>query len=546
MDVLALILFLSVASLWFFTTEYDSLSGVYGPTCVVNRTQFNLIAAIVFLSALYLEYLFFHRVAEHECAAVVKVDFVPLVVMLVSSLLILGLLKLFRVRGSFCYAFVGSFSSFLLTVSSGGAYEWRYILSFIFAPFFAMLLAVCVRVLLKLFVSGRNIHMVRLSWVMRHVVIAGITLNAAALGFNWGGFLLDAGNVLMAGGGVHVLLLVVLLSGTSMAFHMMEDSDKDDEPSGMFADFSIYAVVSVGLSVALTMIFFSFEYTASLIGLCPVPLSVSAMVIAAVAGVEVVQRSRVVDDEDYVREAVAMAGAPVGGFLLTSAFLYVVSLDGGDNVADFTIIAIAVAGVLCVFFLGYVRRQHAYKEGVDRLLYVQQQQIYEHSRALNDMEMKVVLSENKALHDAVELKKQEVTNVALSIKEQKEYLESLNDIVMKMVKTEDAVEKEELLDKLVMSLKQRLSYDSEVDSQYFYAQAESLHEDFHAKLLSRFPDITQQETRLATMLRLGFSSKYISTLMNVTPKSIEISRYRLRRKLRLSKGDNLVKFLKSI
>ena len=34
--------------------------------------------------------------------------------------------------------------------------------------------------------------------------------------------------------------------------------------------------------------------------------------------------------------------------------------------------------------------------------------------------------------------------------------------------------------------------------------------------------------------------------MNVTPKSIEISRYRLRQKLRLSKGDNLVNFLKSI
>lgn len=81
---------------------------------------------------------------------------------------------------------------------------------------------------------------------------------------------------------------------------------------------------------------------------------------------------------------------------------------------------------------------------------------------------------------------------------------------------------------------------------YFYAQAESLHEYFNAKLAENFPELTQQERRLATLLRLGFSSKYIATLMNITPESVEISRYRLRQKLGLSKGDNLVNFIKSI
>ena len=96
------------------------------------------------------------------------------------------------------------------------------------------------------------------------------------------------------------------------------------------------------------------------------------------------------------------------------------------------------------------------------------------------------------------------------------------------------------------SLRQRLSYERDVDSQYFYAQAESLHEDFNAKLAENHPGLTQQERRLATLLRLGFSSKYIATLMNITPKSVEISRYRLRQKLGLSRGDNLVNYIKSL
>jgi DNA-binding NarL/FixJ family response regulator len=144
------------------------------------------------------------------------------------------------------------------------------------------------------------------------------------------------------------------------------------------------------------------------------------------------------------------------------------------------------------------------------------------------------------------MKKQEVINVALSIVEQREYLESLNQIVARLSKTDDTKEKDNLIAELKSSLNQRLSYDRDVDSQYFYAQAESLHEDFNAKLSEYFPELTPQERRLATLLRLGFSSKYIATLMNITPKSVEISRYRLRQKLGLEKGSNLVNFIKSI
>ena len=179
-------------------------------------------------------------------------------------------------------------------------------------------------------------------------------------------------------------------------------------------------------------------------------------------------------------------------------------------------------------------------------MYAQRQQIYEHSRALSDMELKVVISENQALHNAVEMKKQEVVNVALSIVEQREFLESLSEMIKTLIKTADQKEKEQIISDLDSAVRQRLSYERDVDSQYFYAQAESVHEDFNTKLSENFPDMTQQERRLATLLRLGFSSKYIATLMGITPKSVEIGRYRLRQKLGLSKGDNLVNFIKSI
>ena len=278
----------------------------------------------------------------------------------------------------------------------------------------------------------------------------------------------------------------------------------------------------------------------------PVPLSVSALVMASVAGAETAQRSRMVSDEYYKKEGIAMVAAPAGAFLLTFMMLKIKGVAAEDAMISFVVLAASILILVFLAFAGYARGQRSQREATDRILYAQRQQIYEHSRALSDMELKVVLSENQALHNAVEQKRQEVMNVALSIVEQKEFLESLDDMVSRLAKSDDPNEKDRLVAELSSALKQRLSYDSDVDSQYFYAQAESLHEDFNAKLSENFPNMTQQERRLATLLRLGFSSKYIATLMNITPKSVEISRYRLRQKLGLGKGDNLVNFIKSI
>lgn len=378
---------------------------------------------------------------------------------------------------------------------------------------------------------------------MRFAVIAGLVITAVALGFNWGGFL-AAGAAIIAGqqSSSWIMAVIVMFSIMCLSPFMREESDAN---AGRYSDFSIYAVLSVGYAVACTLLFFSFQSSAGLLGLKPVPLSVGSLVLASIAGVEVVKKAHLVEKDDYAREGLAMILAPLGSMVI-AYLIFIVSGKDDEQIVDFTVMSAAVLMLLALVFTGYARRQKRRSEAIDRIVYSQQQQIYENSRALNDMELKVVLSENQALHNSIEMKKQEVMNVALSIVEQKEYLESLNAIVKKLTKTKDEDERDRLIGELDASLKQRLSYDRDVDSQYFYAQAESIHEDFNAKLAENFPCLTQQEKRLATLLRLGFSSKYIATLMNITPKSVEISRYRLRQKLGLSKGDNLVNFIKSI
>lgn len=533
MGIFCLILFMSAVSLWFFTNEQDTLFGVYSPTCAIRTRNLHRVVLLFFLPALFL---------NAKGSGPVSMDCSSVLLALMSSFIILLTLKFFSIKASVVYAFVGALAAWSLV--DGQGLERGFMMSFIGAPVMAFILSAGLRALLRGIFSRTHIHMITLSHYMRLIVIICVILTAAAVGFNWGGFVTGVGHMIASE--KVVIVLAVVIAAIFMILSRFVGQSASEDYSALFAEFSIYSVVSVGLSVAVTLLFFSFDATTRIIYMSPIPLSVSALVMASVAGAETAQRSRMVSDEYYMKEGIAMVAAPAGAFLLTFMMLKIKGVAAEDAMVSFVVMTAALLILVSLAVAGYARGQRSQREATDRILYAQRQQIYEHSRALSDMELKVVLSENQALHNAVEQKRQEVMNVALSIVEQKEFLESLDEMVSRLAKSDDPNEKDRLVAELSSALKQRLSYDSDVDSQYFYAQAESLHEDFNAKLSENFPNMTQQERRLATLLRLGFSSKYIATLMNITPKSVEISRYRLRQKLGLGKGDNLVNFIKSI
>ncbi|MBR5567690.1 MAG: hypothetical protein IKW27_03010 [Bacteroidales bacterium] len=544
MGMLCLILYITAAALWFFTSEYSSAFGVYWPTCAMRGRDFDWLVFVSLLVALWLSSKGIVEESVYEHIGLREIDCRSMIVMLMSSFIVLITLKFFTIKGSVVYALLGSLGACWARSKGGDVVDWHFILSFIAAPVMSFALSAGLRFFFRLVFSRVHIHMITLSFYMRQVVILCIILTACAVGYNWGGLLCGIGDMMRDE--TTVVLTALAAVGAVMLLYMKLGKGANSTTSGIFVDFSIYAVISVGFAVAATLLFFSFEWTTSLLYLAPVPLSMSTLVMAAVAGSEVAQKSRLVDNEEYVKEAISATVVPAGAFILAYLLLSIIGEGPEDAMVGFIVMSTAILALLALAFAGYARRQRMNREATDRIVYAQRQQIYEHSRALSDMELKVVLSENQALHNAVEMKRQEVMNVALSIVEQREFLESLSDMIKNLEKSEDAEVKDRLISELSLAIRQRLSYDRDVDSQYFYAQAESLHEDFSAKLSENFPNLTQQERRLATLLRLGFSSKYIASLMNITPKSVEISRYRLRQKLNLDKGDNLVNFIKSI
>ncbi len=69
---------------------------------------------------------------------------------------------------------------------------------------------------------------------------------------------------------------------------------------------------------------------------------------------------------------------------------------------------------------------------------------------------------------------------------------------------------------------------------------------FFRVLKRRFPELTSHDLRLCSYLRLNFNSKEIAGLLNISVRSVEISRHRLRKKLHLANEQNLFDFLLTV
>ena len=75
---------------------------------------------------------------------------------------------------------------------------------------------------------------------------------------------------------------------------------------------------------------------------------------------------------------------------------------------------------------------------------------------------------------------------------------------------------------------------------------DSADNNFLKKVKESHPNLTPNDLRLCAYLRLNLSSKEIAPLLNISVRSIEIKRYRLRKKMNLSHETGLVEYLLAI
>ena len=85
--------------------------------------------------------------------------------------------------------------------------------------------------------------------------------------------------------------------------------------------------------------------------------------------------------------------------------------------------------------------------------------------------------------------------------------------------------------------------NNEEDWEQFSIHFDQVHSNFLTNLKNKYALLTSTDLKLCAYLRMNLSSKEIAQLMNISLRGVEISRYRLRKKLLIPTDANLYDYL---
>ncbi|OBX26897.1 hypothetical protein LX77_00691 [Gelidibacter algens] len=192
-----------------------------------------------------------------------------------------------------------------------------------------------------------------------------------------------------------------------------------------------------------------------------------------------------------------------------------------------TLISSAFIIFLLLLFLG--RRQHLINANSKALLAEQH---------LENAALKV-----EQLHLEIESKQRDLSDFALNLTQNQQWAE-LFASKLKLLKSGDPKIRHSVLEALELDIKNKVQLDS--DTKVFYERLDKLNDAFYSHLNSKFPNLSKNEVRLCSLIRLKMDSNRIATLQNITLASLNTSRYRMRKKMQLADAVYLDDFIQQL
>jgi len=171
------------------------------------------------------------------------------------------------------------------------------------------------------------------------------------------------------------------------------------------------------------------------------------------------------------------------------------------------------------------------------------QEILKTKQALMEADLKNKDQEKLILNQELHQKNNHLINMALSLAHKNEFFGELKK-GLKEIKSLHEENKEKRLNELLLKISQQTRTTKELER--LQAEIEEANASFFKKLDIICPEMTENERQLSALLRINLSSKEIASLNNITTKAVEMSRYRLRKKLNIEGNNTLTDFLQNL
>lgn len=164
-----------------------------------------------------------------------------------------------------------------------------------------------------------------------------------------------------------------------------------------------------------------------------------------------------------------------------------------------------------------------------------------HQLKLETSEKEIIKLQNEKLASEIKFKSKELANATMNLVERDSALIKVKDELQKLYKK---TSNNHDIKKAILLLENVEQNNSNWEQ--FVAHFNEVNDGFLKKLKAQFPKLSNTDIKVCTYLKLNLSSKEIAQLMNISVRGVEISRYRLRKKLDIPRGQSLNAFLNDL
>jgi DNA-binding CsgD family transcriptional regulator len=156
---------------------------------------------------------------------------------------------------------------------------------------------------------------------------------------------------------------------------------------------------------------------------------------------------------------------------------------------------------------------------------------------LDKKQQQITALKNEKLNQEIKSKGKELANSTLSLVKKNELLNQIKDALKNVTTKTDVANVLRLID---------ANIEKEDDWELLKSAFNNVDKDFMKALHEKHDNLTHNDLRLCTYLRLNLSSKEIAQLLNISTKSVEVKRYRLRKKLDLAHEQSLTDYIMNL
>ena len=175
---------------------------------------------------------------------------------------------------------------------------------------------------------------------------------------------------------------------------------------------------------------------------------------------------------------------------------------------------------------------------------------------LNERKMQMEMAQRKAevaemkseqLQTELKHKSSELASSTMNLIHQNDILQKLDEGMVDLAESVRREDKKAVVTGKISTIRNDLQSCLNNDEGWdkFEENFNLVYDDFMKKLTSQFTTLKMSDRKLCAYLRMGLNSKDMASLLNMSVRSIETARYRLRKKLQLEAGENLTEFIQN-